>query len=548
MATKRSMPRWCLVALVSAALVLSGCSALPEELDKAAESALASIEAARKANDKARADFPNLLKQPQFAFVAGYTREQQHVDRFDQAKTKLDEAKKVYDSKVDPHLSSYDEKKKSELEGSIASVNTLVNEAKALTADPANWLKKVAETKADPEGAVRSAATNVRNIQSVYNPLSGDVETARKSYERNAGVIDAKFKPLKEQHDRALQATGLLQVESRKSPPNFAVMAEHANTIENSAAAFKKDTPEFKAMLAELGVRETHTLIDIRVDPFIWISRTTWDDSVDSGEKDYDYAPVSVDLDTANYFAKFKGDDVLAVDGGGGFKTEKRIDRAQWDKLRIDPRQDWPKGHTNSEFYLGEIEDVYCHKLRVLKNGKPDSSGRPKTNDNHCSKYDAPDEVAQGIYWVTADDLDADAMGMDVYTKGFGDFADQASHEATPPGMVYVGDNTTGEWQNDNSGNSFWVFYGQYRFFSDLIGGPYPGHYRYEYDDWNRNYRYGGKPYYSTMNGQPRYGMKSPLASSRFPNSTYVRSGLYNLTVRGAGPAARAGGPGGGGK
>jgi hypothetical protein len=259
---------------------------------------------------------------------------------------------------------------------------------------------------------------------------------------------------------------------------------------------------------------------------------------------------VIVDIETANYFAKFSPDDVLATDSmwwGGGFETDK-ADRKQWDKLKIDPRNPkWPGDHDHAEFN-GEVEDTYCHKLRVLKDGKPDTSGRPKSADNYCSQYDTDGDVAQGMYWIEADELDAEAIGMDIYSKGLGDFDDQATEEATPPGMVYVGDTSTGEWQNDNNGNSFWVFYGQYRFFTDLIGGPYPGHYRSDYDDWNRNYRYGKRPYYGTYNGQPRFGMKSPLAQSRFPNSTYVRSGLYNSSVRGAGPAARAGGPGGGGK
>jgi hypothetical protein len=242
---------------------------------------------------------------------------------------------------------------------------------------------------------------------------------------------------------------------------------------------------------------------------------------------------------------------VLAVDGGDGFKLEKHTDKNHWAKLNINKqnaREKWCCDDTNSEFYVGEIEDTYCHKLRVLKNGQPDTSGRPKPADNPCDKYTTQSDLGQGMYWIEADELDAEAIGMDVYAKGAGDFAEQATEEATPPGMVYVGDSQYGEWQEDNNGNTFWHYYGQYVFFSQLIGGPSPYHYRSEWDDWGRNYRYHKRPYYGTYNGAPRYGMKSPYVSARFPGSTYMSSGLHTATVRNAGPAARGGGPGGGGK
>jgi hypothetical protein len=548
------LPGW-LRALMAVLVVLglaTACSsAPPEELNGRVKALTSNIEDARKANDKAKSDFPGLLKQDKFAFIASYPAEQQHSDRFGQANTKLDDAQRVYDREVKPIAGDYEDAKKAQLEAAITKTQGLIDEAKGLTAHPALWLTKVAATKADPDGTVRAATTNVSNVQTVYTPLSGDVDAAKKTYERNAGGIDTKFQPLRTQHDKALQANGLLQAEAKKSPPNYALMAEHSTTVEDNAAAFKKDAPAFKAKIAQLNVRETQTLVDIRVDSEVTITRTTWDEYYDfPDEHEHEYPSVMVDLETANHFAKFGPDDVLATDSdgwGGGFKTDK-AERAQWDKLKIDPRNPkWNDGDDSAEF-TGEVEDTYCHKLRVLKDGKPDASGRPTPADNYCSKYDTDGDVAQGMYWIEADELDADAIGMDIYSKGLGDFDDQATDEATPPGMVYVGDTNTGAWQTDNNGNSFWAFYGQYMFFSQLIGGPNSYHYRSEYDDWNRNYRYGHKPYYGSMNGQPRYGMKSPLAQTRFPNSTYVRSGLFNSSVRGAGPAARAGGPGGGGK
>lgn len=56
-----------------------------------------------------------------------------------------------------------------------------------------------------------------------------------------------------------------------------------------------------------------------------------------------------------------------------------------------------------------------------------------------------------------------------------------------PPGYQYVGDERYGQWERDSSGNSFWVFYGQYRLLSDLFGFGMGGRmYRNEWDGYRR--------------------------------------------------------------
>lgn len=540
-------PRWPVALLVGIVLMLSGCSAEPPKaLDVAASSLSDQIENDRKALDKARSDFDAQLKQNKYSFLNEYAPAERHTDRFDQAKTKLDEAKKVLDKEVKPIVDDYEDGKKASLEAAIGKANALRGEAQTLMRDPAQWADKVVATKADPEGTVKNATAALTGMKTDYDALSKRVETTQNTYARNKAAIGTAFQPLSSQYSDALQANGLLQAEATKNPPNYAVMTTHSQTVATNAAAYGKDAPAFKSRLGQLDDRETHTLVDIKVDSAVEISRTSWDDSYDwPDEHSYDYPAIPVDLDTANYFAQFGPDDVLAKETsgwGGGFKHEK-VDQNQWKKLGIESKKDWPKGDTDAEFYV-ELDETYCHQVLIWKNGKPGSA--PEVN--HCSKYDTAAAKAEGKYWVEADDLDAELIGMDIYAKGAGDFNDQATTEGTPPGMAYVGDPQTGEWREDSNGNTFWHYYGQYAFISQLIGGPNSYHYRSEYDTWNRDYRYRGRPYYAPMNGKDRYGLKSPLVTSRFPGSTFVSSGLHNSTVRGAGPAARSGGPGNGGK
>lgn len=67
-------------------------------------------------------------------------------------------------------------------------------------------------------------------------------------------------------------------------------------------------------------------------------------------------------------------------------------------------------------------------------------------------------------------------------------------------GSQLVGNPNYGHWQTNSGGSSFWVFYGQYRLFSDLFGGR-----RIYYDDWSRHRNYSyysdvGRSYYTSRN------------------------------------------------
>ncbi|MDQ6963006.1 MAG: hypothetical protein Q9M28_10875 [Mariprofundaceae bacterium] len=84
----------------------------------------------------------------------------------------------------------------------------------------------------------------------------------------------------------------------------------------------------------------------------------------------------------------------------------------------------------------------------------------------------------------------------------------------TPPGSYMVGNPSYGHWQSNSSGGNFWQWYGQYRFFSDILGGSriYDNHYygsnRHSYyNDWGRS-TYGG--YADNQRWQSR---KSSLSS-----------------------------------
>ncbi len=102
------------------------------------------------------------------------------------------------------------------------------------------------------------------------------------------------------------------------------------------------------------------------------------------------------------------------------------------------------------------------------------------------------------------------------------------------PGSYLVGNPSYGQWKQDSSGGSFWEFYGQYRLFSDLLGGP--GYYggRIGYDDWNSSPRYS---YYRDY-GSDLYGSRSDQEFRRTRDSKMESKG-----VKHAKPSLKYGSP-----
>jgi hypothetical protein len=93
----------------------------------------------------------------------------------------------------------------------------------------------------------------------------------------------------------------------------------------------------------------------------------------------------------------------------------------------------------------------------------------------------------------------------------------ETSDNTMPPTQHLVGNPAYGSWQSRSSGGGFWVWYGQYRLFSDVLG--WNRGYRYNQDYWYRSRSssyYGdvGRHYYGT--GQNNRSWAS--AASRQPS------------------------------
>lgn len=82
---------------------------------------------------------------------------------------------------------------------------------------------------------------------------------------------------------------------------------------------------------------------------------------------------------------------------------------------------------------------------------------------------------------------------------------DDSAASSMGPGSHLIGNPSYGQWETDNSGHSFWAWYGMYRMFDDVLSGGSRGRNRTVYwDDYERNR---GWTYYGDV-GRKSYGTR----------------------------------------
>ncbi|ANQ49145.1 hypothetical protein KMW28_07330 [Flammeovirga yaeyamensis] len=163
-------------------------------------------------------------------------------------------------------------------------------------------------------------------------------------------------------------------------------------------------------------------------------------------------------------------------------------------------------------------QNFYRHKYKVITLGA-DSIPQVKKTDWY--------DVSQDFFQLHSGDI-----GMEIASKVDGKLSKQVS----PPGYSgYVGNERYGHWQRDNSGQSFWVFYGQYAMMRSIFNMGYYGRvYRSGYYDYTSHYR-SGRNYYGGSVGTPKYGTYSSgaqKANPTFSNRMSSSSGFKNTVNR----------------
>ncbi|NOQ63862.1 MAG: hypothetical protein GQ582_05065 [Methyloprofundus sp.] len=94
------------------------------------------------------------------------------------------------------------------------------------------------------------------------------------------------------------------------------------------------------------------------------------------------------------------------------------------------------------------------------------------------------------------------------------------------PGSYLVGNPGYGEYRNDSSGRSMWHWYGQYAFFSSILGRNHYNRGPIYYDRWNSGYH---NSYYNDY-GRGSYGSYSDRSRTTQRNTTMRNNGHTPVT------------------
>ena len=310
---------------------------------------------------------------------------------------------------------------------------------------------------------------------------------------------------------------------------DWAIVANNLKGSLEQGDLFLAKNEETISDIRSLDLSYTKILEDMRIDYFVQIYRSSWDNGSDSDTTKNSSFPM-VKVSREQYETMIGAQYPLASVyysyswGSGEWKTQGYSGIYQI----INPRASWPnKYHDYAEFWVEDSEQTYWHQYTIIENGKETKTDWIEVDEEEYLDYSG-------------------ALGMSIESKPYGSFPNEAIEEPHPPAFAFVDNEKYGRWKKDDQGNEFWEFYTNYMMLNLLLGNNYGG-YRYYHNDYN-SWRSSGynRPYYGRT--ATSFGTKSAQVqnSSRYRSSTYARSGSFKnppTAIRGSGPSRRGGGP-----
>lgn len=529
-------------------LLAAGCS-LPPDVRQRADAVSASVaDTTKKVSERKTTMDHELTAGQDKDFLRVYAEREKWSVHFQEAEQELVYAQRVYDSNVAYFLKRNREKEAPLLLAQLQRVEKAVAAAKEKSQTPGQRMAFLLEVRAKAPELLRQAGQETEQLKSIGQGLEQLTDLAKTAYADHASQIAEKFAPLQKAFAEADAAyrivwTQLDRATSDAPDADYAQVGDSCTLITQRLAWVKEEGPRYQAKIGELYHSYTKTLVDMRAEYFVQIVRVSWDEDSDwPTEHEYVYPAVQVEEPTFEYFDDLPDEAILATTGF--LRNKVLVEQSQWDKLKLDQKAEWPSSwDDSSEFGINELFVRLYHKYEIEKDGQQSTTDWVKVDEQ------------------TYEDHFGD-LGMAIVTKPVGVFEEEKLQQASPPGMAYVGNPQYGQWKQADNGDSFWEFYGKYRFFSAMFGTDHYYH-RSTWDDWRTNYR-GRKPYYGDDDDNPRYGTYAGGTSSgRYRDTVFARSGGFteakseraswqsrgaDPSVRGAGPSSRGRGPGGGGK
>jgi len=522
--------RLALAAVVGALLV--SCGGLPDGLREDAERLNARIDEGVKEVEAKRSELESLLAAEDREHLAVYAERESWRRRFAEASAELADARTTFDDKASPLLERNEAESEAALRAVLKQVQDDVRRAGTLAGEPARRAEVLSDVAVRGPELVVAASASLAVLGPKVDTVQVRADEAAGDYPPKADDLAGRVAAIRKAQSNATAALGRAEAELPRleaGAADLAVLADAVTEIGEQVAVGEAAISDLTTKADELYRSYSKTLIDMRESYVASIGRTSWNEYYDfPTEHEYKYRR-EIDLDTATALSEW-GNKTIAT------HRSYNVPSAVWQALAIDPIERFPRGDNAAELWLDDIETRYFHRYMLVEGDR--------------KREGEWEEVSEELFEAHIEDL-----GMDILSKPYGTYEEEALTQAAPAGLAYVGDPRYGKWQNDEQGRRHWSWGNNFLFYYLMFGGG-RRHYYY-YDDWNRwqgGYR-GSRPYYggSGDRASRRYGTagSATLGSARYASSRYAKSGGFkrqDRSFRGAGPGGRGGGSGGRGK
>jgi hypothetical protein len=509
-----------LFAALISAIWLTGCRGINRTYLDRATALSSDITAAGQRLSDARSRYQALARSSDFAPLQKYAEREEWAASFSRAENSLEKLRSLRRTSINPIVSQNDPKREAELARLLREASQLLEDVRKQSLYPGE--RASALLLLQDQGPARVAGANL-----LTQDLLKRSPTFLQSAQKAAAAYPAKAVDLQKRGALLSASVDNARAQLQRAQAELAKKDKDLLVLEGSLVANKAAVDEGSRVIDEITLRVNQlsrsyskTLVDMRVQQFVTVGRSSWNERSDSDtESTYYYPQILVTPSLAEDLERM---------------GDRPIDAGFAARIGLDVYENRPPDHDSAEFWIEDSGERYHHKYDVLENGVRTRTAWLPVSEALFEKYE-------------------DDLGMDILVKPFGQYEDEALNVATPPGLAFVGNPHYGRWVSDGSGGSYWKWLAAYAFFDSMFGGN--RYYQRDWQYWNANFR-GRAPWYGRRpedreDEENRYGSNSGRVARSFANTDWFRSGGYgrqDSSVRGSGPSFRGGGPGGRGK
>lgn len=490
-----------LLIVVLGILFLTACSPnIPNSYRKSAERLQSKIVALEKLDAQSETDFTQFMRGDDWKIFQRYA-EKENWSNYNVSKSEFTNLKKEQ-AGLEKLLKNDKKGSVQKIKSKLLNIDEMIGELtkKATFIQNRIQVLEVAmklkdEVFSRSSSLMRISQRNVNDFAQFKEKISNNHPTRSKDIEKKSEIIVSIFEKLEKNFT-------IVEDQYKSSEPDYALFANNANELKVNSEALGKEIDNVSRSLKSLNNDYIVFLTDMRIDYKVQIARSSWEESYFieyPKETTYIYDPITV---SSEVFSTIKDE----------------FRKCPSNLIKCD--ESLPRSDNSAEYWVEDSYAEYWQQHQVIENGVQ----KDPIWINLGEEYDNPEEVYKELQ---------DAKGMQIEGKLYGEFEEETVFEPLPPAINAVGNPHYGEYRQDNNGNTFWHYYGQYSMIQNLLGGnSYSSHDYDAYRNRDRN-TYG---YYSGAGRSYGTRLNETSRSSGTGRSSGTKGMRTGSSIRGGGP------------